>query len=152
LGVFTPGGDTQPLLNAAGYPFATSICYEDVFADTALAALPAAAFLVNVTNDAWFGNSIEPHQHLQIARMRAMETGRFLLRATNTGATAIIAPTGKVIAQAPLFAEASLTATIIPMQGMTPFAYIGDLWVVGWLLCGYGLIIAIKAKRKWKYD
>ncbi|GAB6140032.1 apolipoprotein N-acyltransferase [Methylosoma difficile] len=134
LGVFTPGGDHQPLLSAAGYDIVTSICYEDVFADAAIAGMPKAAFLVNVTNDAWFGNSIEPHQHLQIARMRALETGRYLLRATNTGATAVVAPTGKVIAQAPLFTETALTATVTPMAGMTPFAYAGDTWVAGILL------------------
>jgi apolipoprotein N-acyltransferase len=126
LGNFMPGGLAQPLLKAGGYPFITSICYEDAFGDAGLAGLPEAAYLVNVTNDGWFGNSIEPYQHLQIARMRAMETGRFLLRATNTGATAIIAPDGKVLDQAPLFAATVLTGVIKPMGGMTPYARWGD--------------------------
>ncbi len=144
LGNFTPGTATQPLLKAGGYPFITLICYEDVFGDLSIRGLPDAAFLVNVTNDGWFGDTIEPHQHLQMARMRAMETGRFLLRATNTGMTAIVSPTGEIIRQAPLFQEATLTGTITPMGGMTPYARWGDKPVIGVMvilllgLLGYG--------------
>lgn len=127
LGNFTPGRIDQPLLKAGGYSFITSICYEDAFGDAGLTGLPAAAYLVNVTNDGWFGNSIEPHQHLQMARMRAMETGRYMLRATNTGVTAVIAPDGRIISQAPLFTATVLTETITPMGGMTPYAIWGDL-------------------------
>lgn len=126
LSSFTPGAVDQPLLEAAGYRFSTTICYEDAFADNALRDLPEAAYLVNATNDAWFGDSIEPHQHLQIARMRALESGRYLLRATNTGVTAIISPQGKITAQAPLFATTALTGTFEPMGGMTPYAKLGD--------------------------
>ncbi len=139
LGNFTPGAVNQPLLKAGGYPFITLICYEDVFGDVSSRGLPDAAYLVNVTNDGWFGNSIEPHQHLQMARMRAMETGRFLLRATNTGMTAVVSPKGEVINQAPLFQEAALTGTITPMGGMTPYARWGDkpvMWVMAILLLG----------------
>ena len=126
LGNFTPGDIDQPLLKAGGYSFITSICYEDAFGDAGLTGLPDAAYLVNVTNDGWFGNSIEPYQHLQMARMRALETGRFMLRATNTGVTAVIAPDGKIISQAPLFTATVLTETITPMAGMTPYANWGD--------------------------
>jgi len=131
LGNFTPGTINQPLLKAGGYSFITLICYEDVFGDLSIRGLPDAAFLVNVTNDGWFGNSIEPHQHLQMARMRAMETGRFLLRATNTGMTAVVSPKGEIINQAPLFQETALTGTITPMSGMTPYAKWGDKPVIG---------------------
>jgi len=131
LGNFTPGAVDQPLLKAGGYPFITLVCYEDVFGDVSSRGLPDAAYLVNVTNDGWFGNSIEPHQHLQMARMRAMETGRFLLRSTNTGVTAVISPKGEIINQAPLFQEVALTATITPMGGMTPYAKWGDKPVIG---------------------
>jgi apolipoprotein N-acyltransferase len=130
LGNFSPGGMNQPLLQAGGYPFMTSICYEDAFGDAAIRGLPDAAFLVNVTNDGWFGNSIEPHQHLQIARMRAIETGRFLLRSTNTGVTAIIDPIGNIVSQAPVFKATVLTGFITPMGGMTPYAQIGDKPVI----------------------
>ena len=137
LGNFTPGGINQPLLTAGGYPFITSICYEDAFGDAGLRGLPDAAYLVNVTNDGWFGDSIEPHQHLQIARMRAVETGRFLLRSTNTGVTAIVAPDGKIVSQAPQFTATVLTDVITPMGGMTPYARLGDNPVI------YGMVLAL---------
>ncbi|MCK4494695.1 MAG: apolipoprotein N-acyltransferase [Methylococcales bacterium] len=126
LGSFTSGGDKQPLLTAGWYPFATSICYEDAFASEVLPKLPEAAYLVNVTNDAWFGHSFEPYQHMQIARMRALESGRYLARSTNTGITGFVAPNGKIIKQAPLFEAHSLTHKIMPMGGMTPYARLGD--------------------------
>ena len=126
IGLFTEGTNDQPLLKAAGYPFITTICYEDAFDELVLNHLSTAAFLINVTNDAWFGQSIEPYQHLQIARMRALETGRYLLRATNTGATAIVDPKGKIFNQAPLFEATTLTDRITPMQGLTPYAHLGE--------------------------
>ena len=137
LGDFTPGAIDQPLLTAGGYPFITSICYEDAFGDAGLRGLPDAAYLVNVTNDGWFGDSIEPHQHLQMARTRAMETGRFLLRATNTGVTAIVAPDGKIVSQVPQFTATVLTDVITPMGGMTPYARLGDQPVI------YGMVLAL---------
>lgn len=126
LGQFTAGELNQPLLKASNYDFITTICYEDAFGALGLINVDKAAFLINVTNDAWFGNSIEPHQHLQIARMRALETGRYLLRATNTGVTAIINHKGQIVKQAPLFEAAVLTNNITPMTGLTPYARFGD--------------------------
>lgn len=127
---FSVGGNNQPLLEAAGYPIVTSICYEDAFGSESIRQVEKAAYLVNLTNDAWFGHSIEPHQHLQMARMRALESGRYLLRATNTGVTAIIAPDGKLIAQAPLFITTALSGVIFPMTGLTPYAVIGDNLII----------------------
>ncbi len=126
LGQFTAGELTQPLLKASGYAFITTICYEDAFGQIGLINIDKAAFLINVTNDAWFGDSIEPHQHLQLARMRALETGRYLLRATNTGMTAIVDAKGKIVQQAPLFKTTVLTNYIAPMTGLTPYARLGD--------------------------
>ncbi|MFI3186716.1 MAG: apolipoprotein N-acyltransferase [Methylococcaceae bacterium] len=131
LGDFTPGAIDQPLMKAGGYPFITLVCYEDAFGVLSIKGLPDAAYLVNVTNDGWFGNSLEPHQHLQMARVRAMETGRFMLRSTNTGLTAIVSPKGKIITQAMPFQETVLTGTIMPMGGMTPYARLGDMPVIG---------------------
>jgi apolipoprotein N-acyltransferase len=142
LGNFTAGGDNQPLLNAGGYPFITSICYEDVFGELSIQRLAEAAYLVNVTNDGWFGNSIEPHQHVQMARMRALETGRFLLRSTNTGLTAIVAPTGKITQRLPLFEVGVLSGEITPMGSLTPYARLGDkpiIYFLGALLLGLWL-------------
>jgi apolipoprotein N-acyltransferase len=123
---FTAGGNHQPLLKAAGHSFATSICYEDAFGSEAIRHLAETAYLVNLTNDAWFGRSLEPYQHLQMARMRAIETGRYMLRATNTGLTAIIDPKGKVIKQSPLFETVTITDNIFPMKGLTLYARLGD--------------------------
>lgn len=130
LGNFTSGGQQQELLQAAGYPFATSICYEDAFAKEAIRALPEAAFLVNVTNDAWFGDSIEPHQHMQIAQMRALETGRYMLRVTNTGITAIVSPDGIIVKKAPMFKKTVLRGSIFPMGNNTFYAQLGDTVII----------------------
>ncbi|SHE22546.1 apolipoprotein N-acyltransferase [methanotrophic endosymbiont of Bathymodiolus puteoserpentis (Logatchev)] len=130
LGNFSSGDIDQPLLKAAGYQFVTSICYEDAFGEQNIRYIEQAKFLVNVTNDGWFDGSIEPYQHMQIARMRALESGRYLLRATNTGVTAIVSGTGKIIHQAPVMQRASITADIKPMSGLTPYARIGNKPVI----------------------
>ncbi len=143
LGDFTPGAANQPLLKAGGYPFITMICYEDAFGSLSRQGLPEAAYLVNVTNDGWFGNTIEPHQHLQMARMRAMETGRYLLRSTNTGMTAIVSPKGEILKLAPSFQETVLTGTITPMGGMTPYGKLGDKPVIwGMIVVLFGLLLS----------
>lgn len=148
LGNFTSGGDSQPLLHAGGYPFATSICYEDAFSSAFISALPAAAYLINVTNDAWFGDSLEPYQHMQIARMRAMESGRFLLRATNTGVTGFIGPKGRVVKQAPLFIKTTITESIYPMGGITPYARMGDKPVIGMVFLAAILGLFLNSGKK----
>lgn len=126
LADFASGNGSQTPLVAAGHSLSASICYEDIFGQESLAALPEAAYLVNVTNDAWFGDSMAPHQHLQMARMRALETGRWMLRSTNTGVTAFINPEGEITARAPLFRRAELTGVVEPMQGRTPYIFWGD--------------------------
>lgn len=123
----TPGDDEQPLLVAAnGTRMAVAICYEDAYAAEQLYALPDAAVLINVSNDAWFGDSIAPHQHLQIARMRALEAGRWVIRATNNGISAFIGPTGEVGETAPQFRFATLARTVEPRRGLTPYARTGN--------------------------
>ena len=127
---FSSGTDSQPLLQAAGYPVATSICYEVVFGEQIIKALPEAAMLVNVSNDAWFGDSLAPHQHLEMARMRARETGRPMLRATNTGISAIIDHRGRITQQSPQFEIAVVTGAVTPMQGATPYVRMGNVPIV----------------------
>jgi apolipoprotein N-acyltransferase len=146
LSDFGRGGNGQAPIRAAGYAVASSICYEDVFGDESRDALPQAAYLVNVTNDAWFGDSMAPHQHAQMARMRALEAGRWLLRATNTGVTAVISPQGQIIKQAPLFQPAAITAEITPMSGATPYIRFGDAPVLGFLLALLALVKLKSAK------
>ena len=118
---FSPGGGPARPVKLAGHWVGVDICYEDAFGNEVAAALPRAAFLVNASNDAWFGDSLAPHQHLQIARMRALETGRYLLRTTNTGISAVIGPGGRILKQAPQFQQVVLQGSIVPMQGMTPY-------------------------------
>ncbi|MGB5835055.1 MAG: apolipoprotein N-acyltransferase, partial [Thiohalocapsa sp.] len=103
-----------------------SICYEDVFPDQVREALPEAAYLINVSNDAWFGDSLAPHQHLEFARLRALENARPLVRATNTGISAIIDHRGGVITSIPSFVRASTSAQIQPRVGSTPFSRWGS--------------------------
>jgi apolipoprotein N-acyltransferase len=138
LSDFAIGDDRQPPLAAAGHSLAASICYEDVFGQESLMGLPAADLLVNVTNDAWFGDSIAPRQHIQMARFRALETGRWLLRASNSGVTALIDPKGRITGRLPLFVQDSLTGFVTPMQGSTPYILWGD-WPV---ILGAALLLA----------
>jgi len=126
---------------------APSICYEILFSAEIRQMLPAAGVLVNISNDAWFGDSIAPHQHLQIARMRAMETGRPLARATNSGITALIDWQGRVVAQSPQFQQAVLTGTMQPRVGSTPYVKYGD-WPLRGLLLLSLLILLVGWNRK----
>ncbi|HEC15815.1 MAG TPA: apolipoprotein N-acyltransferase [Sedimenticola sp.] len=136
---FSAGPQDKVLLRLAGYPAGISICYEDAFGEEVIQALPQAAFLVNASNDAWFGDSLAPHQHLEIARMRALETGRYLLRSTNTGVSAVIGPRGEVLGVSPAFRQDVLTRDIIPMEGMTPYARMGNRAIVSIALAMLGL-------------
>jgi len=100
--------------------------------------------LINVTNNAWYGDSTAPHQHLQIARMRALESGRFLVRAANDGITAAISPEGKIVARLAQFQEGVLRTSVLPMTGLTPYARFGNYPVV----IGCFLMLAIAAWRR----
>ena len=130
---FDRGADRQAPLVAAGVPFAVAICYEDIFGEEVIDGLPVAQALLNVSNDAWFGKSFAAEQHLQASQMRALETGRWMVRSTNTGATAAIAPSGQVAKRLPWFTNGILEAELVPMKGMTPYARWGN----------YGALIAI---------
>ncbi len=132
------GEEGQLLLSAAGIPLGLSICFEDAFARDVIKDLPEAKLLVNVSNDAWFEDSHEPHQHHVIARMRALETGRYMVRSTNTGITSFIGPHGEVIKQLPQFEIGVLNGKVQPLSGATPFVRWGDWLIVG--LCGLLLL------------
>lgn len=115
----------QPIL-AAGQKVAVNICYEDAYGAEILRQLPEATLLVNVSNVAWFGDSLAPGQHLQIARLRALETGRMHLTAANTGITAVIGADGAVVARLAQFAEGRLDAEAQGRTGMTPYVAYAD--------------------------
>jgi apolipoprotein N-acyltransferase len=126
---FSAGPRDQPPLEIAGQPgvkIMPNICYEDLFGEEIIRALPQATLLVNLSNTAWFGDSLAQPQHLQIARLRAMETGRTMLRSTNTGITAAIAPDGRVLGQLPAFTAGALRVEAQGFSGMTPFARWGN--------------------------
>lgn len=137
------GSERQPLLEtAAGTLLAVAICYEDAYGAEQLYALPEAGLLINVSNDAWFGDSIAPHQHLEIARVRAREAERYVLRATNNGISAIIAPDGGLLETAPQFEYATLSAAVTPLRGATPYARAGNWPVIllAFAVIGFGLL------------
>lgn len=123
----------QAPLRAAGVELGISVCYEDAFPGDVRMTLPRAQALLNVSEDAWFGDSLAPHQRLQMARLRARETGRDLLRAANTGPSAVISHRGAVTARTPQFTPAVLSATFQPRAGATPYVRFGDWPVL--LLC-----------------
>lgn len=127
---FDFGAPDQPLLALDGHRVEASICFEDVFGDEIRRRARDAAYLVNVTNDAWFGTSSAPHQHLAFSRLRAMENGRWMLRAANTGISALISPDGAIAARTPQFEQAVLRGEVEPRRGLTPYQRWGDtpLW------------------------
>src|SRR5262249_18463790 len=126
---FPRGAPAKPPLPAAHLQLGTTGCYEDAYGSSMLEVLPRADALVNVTNDAWFGHSSARHQHLQIARMRALEEGRFMVRAANDGISAVIGPHGEVIARAQEFKPVALGSSILPHTGRTADAHVGK-WLV----------------------
>ncbi len=133
LSDFARGAPVQAPLQAAGQKVAVAVCYEDVFGEELIRQLPAATLLVNVSNDAWFGDTVAPWQHLQISQMRALETGRYMLRATNTGITAIIDQRGEVVKRAQEFAVAVLEGEAQGFSGATPYVRWGNFPLLGLL-------------------
>lgn len=123
---FSRGDPRQSPLLVAGQRVAVNICYEDAFGDEIIRQLPEATLLVNVSNVAWFGDSLAPAQHLQIARLRAIETGRMHLTATNSGVTAAIDRDGSVPLRLPQFEEGRLVVAAQGYAGATPYVKLGD--------------------------
>lgn len=127
---FSAGGPDQPPLEVGKLRVGVSICYEAAFGEQIRASLPTAELLVNVSNDAWFGESLAPHQHLEIARARAAETGRAMLRATNTGISAVIDQRGRILGRTGQFESAMLEGEVFRREGSTPYVRHGQLPVL----------------------
>ena len=132
MGDLARGDARQAPLDVAGQHVAVNICYEDVFGEEIILALPQATLLANFTNDAWYGHSYAAAQHNQMSQMRALESGRMMLRATNTGITSIIGADGRVLQQLPQHQEAVLHGTARGYEGATPYVRWGNAAV--WLL------------------
>jgi apolipoprotein N-acyltransferase len=124
---FARGDPVQEPLKAAGIPLGVAICYEDIFGEEVIDALPRAQLLVNVSNDAWFGRSFAAEQHLQASQMRALETGRWMVRSTNTGASAAIDEQGRIVSRLPVFTAGTLVETVQPRTGATPYVRFGNV-------------------------
>ena len=147
---FAQGKQDQSLLNVQDILIAPFICYEIAYADLVLREAKKADVVVTLSNDSWFGNTMGPHKHLQIARMRALETGRFVIRATNNGISAIINPKGIVTTTAPQFKEAVMTGKVYSMQGNTPASSAGLPITIGgcWtFLLSLGLRTYLASRR-----
>lgn len=150
LSDFSRGSQNQQPMQLAGRQVAINICYEDVFGEEIIWQLPQAELLVNVSNDAWFGQSIGPWQHLQISQMRALETGRYMLRATNTGVTAIIDERGRVLQHLEMFTTNLLNGEVQGFSGATPYVRYGNGLILGLIsmLLLTGSIMVFSASRK----
>lgn len=118
---FARGPSQQAPLEAKGYKIAPYICYEVVYPEFATELAAQSDLLLTISNDTWFGTSIGPMQHLQMAQMRALEAGRWMIRATNNGVSALIDPQGMITATVPQFQQAVLYGSVVPMQGLTPY-------------------------------
>lgn len=145
---FSPGTSLQTPMSLVGQQVAVNICYEDAFGEEIIRSLPTATLLVNISNVAWFGDSLAPAQHLQIARIRALETGRMMLRATNTGMTAIVDTRGNVQSVLPPFTRGALRGEVVGHGGATPYVRWGNWPVITFALCISLLSMAIPGRRK----
>lgn len=145
---FSSGDLEQKLFKTKKGIFGMSICYEDAYGSEIRKALPDANILINVSNDAWFGDSFAPHQHLQMARMRAIENGRYLLRSTNTGISAIIDNKGKIVSKSPQFKPHALAATVKLFDGETLYSRFGNAPIV--IICCLILLLCFILTRKVK--
>ncbi len=143
---FSPWRGAQGPLPAAGVQIGVTICYEDAFPEELRTALPQAQLLLNVSEDAWFGDSLAPHQRLQMAQMRSMETQRPMLRAANTGISALIDRDGSILARAAHFRSEVLTGQVQPVRGATPYVRFGNTPFI--VLCVLLLLSALWVRSR----
>ncbi|WP_353981918.1 apolipoprotein N-acyltransferase [Salinicola endophyticus] len=135
---FSAGADSQPPILTHGIAIGSAICYEIVYPDLVAERARDSNVLLTVSNDTWFGRSIGPLQHLQMARLRALENGRYVVRATSNGVTAIIDDQGRLRERAPQFTPASVVGEVVPMTGLTPFTRTGS-----WPAWGLALLLLL---------
>jgi apolipoprotein N-acyltransferase len=138
---FSWGPAEQRPLQAGRWRLAPLVCYEVVYPDMVANDAQQADFILTISNDSWFGRSIGPAQHFQIARMRALENGRYLIRGTNNGITGIVDHRGRVQQRAEQFTRATVRGAAVPMQGLTPFGRSGSLPLIAALLALFPLCL-----------
>ena len=145
MSTFTKGEHEQTPMQAAGIHIGNASCYEIIYPQLVARRAQDSGVIMTVSNDTWFGASIGPHQHLQMARLRALENGRYVIRATSNGITAIIDSSGRIVERAPQFETTTLTGEFYAMEGLTPFTRLGS-WPA-WLLAGLMLLPGVVAAR-----
>lgn len=141
---FSRGEFIQPNIDANGTQMAPALCYEIIFNEQVRRNITDDTdFILTLSNDAWFGRSIGPLQHMEIARMRALELGKPVIRSTNNGVTAVTDHKGNITAQIPQFETGVLRAEVVPTQGFTPYTKLGTwplyIWVLLSLVIGWRL-------------
>lgn len=149
---FSLGSSDQPLLEAAGGQIAPFICYEIAYPELVRQQSLTSDLLLTVSNDTWFGHSSAPAQHLQIARMRALETGRWLIRSTNNGISALVSPDGKISSTVPQYEQAVMVGQVQKMQGLTPYQEWGikPLQIIIGLMLLFGLLTVPRSRQSRK--
>ncbi|MBQ0720094.1 MAG: apolipoprotein N-acyltransferase [Gammaproteobacteria bacterium] len=147
MSAFSAGADQQRPIRLGTVQIATAICYEIAYPDLLARDARDANILLTVSNDTWFGQSIGPHQHLQIARMRAIENAKPLLRSTNDGISANISPRGKVLEKLPRFQAGILKTQVTPYTGSSPFSQYGSLPIVG---LSFVILIVLRVFRRFR--
>lgn len=145
---FTPGTYQQNMLFAAGQKIAPTICYEDAFGEDVIRFLPEASLILNASNNAWYGDSFAPHQHVQISQMRALETGRDLMRVTTNGVSALINAKGEVTARSPQFKAHVVTGLVQPRAGTTPYVRWGNGLILTFILIGLIASVVLSKRNK----
>ena len=148
MSVITSGDENQSGLQIADHRIATAICYEIVYPDLVANTAIDREVILTISNDAWFGASWGPLQHLEMAQMRALETGRYVIRATNNGVSAIITPDGKLAQKSAQFVQALVQGEVTPMTGTTPFMRWGSALAIG--ICLLLLAVAVSANHRYR--
>lgn len=142
---FSAGSSEQSYLTAGDIRLAPFICYEIVYPQLVSSWFPESDLIVTISNDAWFGKSVGPLQHLEMAQMRALEVGRYLIRATGNGVSAIVNERGKIVSRSTQFKRETLSGEVFLMQGATPFALAGNWSILA--LCAISCLLPLLRNR-----
>jgi apolipoprotein N-acyltransferase len=150
IGDFTPG-NIENILGCKKFTLAVQICYEIIFPQLSRSIVKNnALFIINITNDAWFGNTSAPYQHFAMAILRAVENKRTLIRAANTGISGYIDPVGRIISSSPVYKEKTLVQKVPALKTKTFYTNHGDIFALSCLVLTFCLLIIIYYKNIFK--